>query len=609
MVQRESGDVATPATSIATCARDGATHLWGALGEHGVANPTMTHLPSTVLVAIGVLIVCLVGSFIGAQWLRRRRAANRLAELRQEWGRPKTRHLDTSELEAIRRYHRLQDGERHGATVDEGTWRDLGMEAVYAHLDRTGTFAGRARLYDRLRTPASLASLRRFDEVVTTFQEDTATRERVQVALASVDGAGQASMVEVLFGTLPNSPRIGRIFPVMAVLTLGVMVALIATSGSPAALIPLLVLVAASIVIRFVYARRGFDATHAFGSSNALLDAGRKLAKLQCTPLDPEISATRTAIARLKRFGRATSWFLFETPQTGDPMSDWVSNVISVANALFLLDLIALASGLAFLHAHRQELHAHLALVGDLDAAIAIASFRAGAQQFSRPDLAPRATALEVEDAVHPLLADPVPNSIRIEDRGVLVTGANMSGKSTFVRTVAINALLAQTIYTTLTKRYRAPMLSVRTLMSASDDVQRSRSYYYAELERAKALLEQNEPGTRALIVLDELFRGTNTNERIGAGKAVLKALRDARHFVFASTHDLELVSLLEDAFDPYHFAEDLVTGELVFPYELRKGPSTTRNAIVLMQLTGFPPEVVADATAIVEQLDRGCRE
>src|SRR5208282_1769784 len=94
--------------------------------------------------------------------------------------------------------------------------------------------------------------------------------------------------------------------------------------------------------------------------------------------------------------------------------------------------------------------------------------------------------------------------------------------------------------------------------------------------------------------------------ERIGAGKAVLEALGRAGHFVFASTHDRELVALLGATFDPYHFGEDVMDGALVFPYELRRGPATTRNAIVLMKMVGFPEAVVGEASRVAERLRLG---
>jgi DNA mismatch repair ATPase MutS len=331
-----------------------------------------------------------------------------------------------------------------------------------------------------------------------------------------------------------------------------------------------------------------------------LLGAGRRLAAIDDPGLETELGAIRAVMGRLSGLARSTSWLLVDTTQANELVAVFVTYV----NAFLLLDLTSLTRSLSLVDEHRGDLRALFSLVGNLDAAIAVASFRAGLARFSRPEIDAASRVLELEEATHPLVARAVPNGIRIDDRSVLVTGGNMAGKSTFVRTVAINALLAQTIYTTLATVYRAPVLRVRTLMSASDDVQRNRSYYYAELERAKGLLVPSADGTRTLVVLDELFRGTNTSERIGAGKAVLEALTQAGHIVFAATHDRELVGLLAERFDPYHFGEDIVGGDLVFPYDLRKGPSTTRNAILLMRIVGFPEQVVEDATGVVERLE-----
>ena len=520
--------------------------------------------------SIGPLLVLLafVGWLLFARAGDRARAARRLAALRAEWGKPKA---IARSVNALERYHTFERSPGRPG-VDAGTWRDLGMDAVYARVDRAGSFAGGARLYHRLRTPeAPLDSLRRFDEVATVFGRDARTREEVQSVFSSLEEYGQPAILDVLFGELPPPLRARRLFPLVAVLTV---VALVASVASPAARVLVFLLAAVSISLRIAYGKGSLGPIDALRKTNGLLEVGRRLAGLRCESLEPELAAIRSAMGRLASLGRATSWVLADTLCA----NELVALLITYVNTFLLADLTALAFSLELVHRHRGDLHALFAFAGDLDAAVAVASFRAGLPAFTRPEITPGSAVLELEEAVHPLVQGAVPNGIRVRDRGVLVTGGNMSGKSTLVRTIAINALFAQTIYTTLTTRYRAPVLCVRTLMSASDDVQRSRSYYYAELEGAKGLLEPSEPATRTLVVLDELFRGTNTSERIGAGKAVLDALVRAGHFVFASTHDRELVGLLEGRFDPYHFGEDVVRGELVFPYELRRGASTTRQ-------------------------------
>jgi DNA mismatch repair ATPase MutS len=389
-----------------------------------------------------------------------------------------------------------------------------------------------------------------------------------------------------------------HVFPVVAILTVA---AVASIAVSPVAGVIALGLATLSIGLRVAHGRRMLGWMAALRATSALLDVAATLGALPVEGLGPELASMRTARRRLNTLARASAWLTVDTLRGNEILLA----VAAYVNAFLLVDLTALAYCFRVLDRNRDDLRALFQSVGDLDAALAVASFRAGTSDHVRPEIDPAASTLRIEDAVHPLIDNPVPNSLEVEDRGVLITGPNMSGKSTFVRTVAINAVLAQTIYTTLARRYRAPVLRVRSLMDAEDDAQGGRSYYYAEVEGAKALLQATEPGTRTLVLVDELFRGTNTSERIGAGKAVLAALGEMGHIVLASTHDRELVSLLRDGFDPYHFGEHVHDGKLVFPFKLCRGPSTTRNAIALLRQAGFPQKVIADAIQVTEELER----
>ena len=193
----------------------------------------------------------------------------------------------------------------------------------------------------------------------------------------------------------------------------------------------------------------------------------------------------------------------------------------------------------------------------------------------------------------------------------MVVTGSNMSGKSTFLRTVGVNAVLAQTTHTCLARLYRAPVFHVRSCIGKADDLLAGKSYYIVEVEALLELVRASDDTAPHLFLLDELFRGTNAVERIGAGQAVLVELLQARrgvpkpHVVLAATHDGELVDLVSDTFDAYHFGDSVGPDGLMFDHRLQPGPATTRNAIALLRLHGAPETLVARAVTTSEVLDR----
>jgi DNA mismatch repair ATPase MutS len=118
-------------------------------------------------------------------------------------------------------------------------------------------------------------------------------------------------------------------------------------------------------------------------------------------------------------------------------------------------------------------------------------------------------------------------------------------------------------------------------------------------------MIEESSSPVQSLFLLDELFKGTNTIERIAAGKAVLSYLSRGNHLVFVSTHDLELTDLLETGFDLYHFTELVEHGSIAFDYKLRPGNLTTRNAIRILELNAYPAEIIREARDLSEKMTR----
>jgi DNA mismatch repair ATPase MutS len=291
--------------------------------------------------------------------------------------------------------------------------------------------------------------------------------------------------------------------------------------------------------------------------------------------------------------------------------SDVVAASYEYLNLAFLLDATGVYVAMRDLRRHGRSLMQAAAAAGEVDAAISVASYRAGRTDWAVPDFRAPGSTVDASDLRHPLVHPAVPNSIALQaGRGVLVTGSNMSGKSTFLRTVGVNAILAQTIHTCLARVYRAPVFEVRSCIGRADDILTGRSYYVAEVEALLALVRASRHAAPHLFLLDELFRGTNAVERIAAGHAVLEELLGASsvskaHVVVAATHDHELVELTSDLFDPYHFGDEIGREGLQFDHRLRPGPATTRNAIALLRLHGAPDSLLDVAAATAAELDR----
>ena len=173
-----------------------------------------------------------------------------------------------------------------------------------------------------------------------------------------------------------------------------------------------------------------------------------------------------------------------------------------------------------------------------------------------------------------------------------LLTGSNMSGKSTFLRTVGLNQVLANMGAPVFAEELKTTPLKVVTCIEVSDSLRDGYSYFYAEVRRLKDIIVEAENGTSCLYLIDEIFRGTNNKERQLGSKAVIETLASVQTSMgFISTHDLELTQL-GDKMPPVlnlHFREEITaTGEMVFYYKLQLGPSQTTNALRIMKAEGL---------------------
>ena len=206
----------------------------------------------------------------------------------------------------------------------------------------------------------------------------------------------------------------------------------------------------------------------------------------------------------------------------------------------------------------------------------------------------------EGRDLGHPLIAEDkkVCNDFSLPGLGevIIVTGSNMAGKSSFLRTLGVNLVLAYAGGPVNARALHTASFRVFTCIKVSDSVTDGFSYFYAEVRRLKALLTAlDQPGQPPLFFLiDEIFRGTNNRERLIGSRSYVRALVGRDGVGAISTHDLELVKLSDGnpQITNYHFREEVVDGLMTFDYRLRSGPSPTTNALKIMRLEGLPVEL-----------------
>lgn len=191
----------------------------------------------------------------------------------------------------------------------------------------------------------------------------------------------------------------------------------------------------------------------------------------------------------------------------------------------------------------------------------------------------------------HPLIQieERINNDINLTDNILVITGSNMSGKTTFLRTIGINLVLLNAGSVTISQQFKSPIMNLYTSMRVTDDLKNKISTFYAELLRIKEILDYGKDHPNTLFLIDEIFKGTNSKDRILGAKNVLLNLNKLELIGAITTHDFELCELdIHPRIKNYHFVEDYLEGKISFDYKIKEGRSTSTNARYLMELVGI---------------------
>jgi len=482
--------------------------------------------------------------------------------------------------------------------IEDRTWGDLDMDQVFVAIDRTTSRPGQQHLYHRLRTPyLDRAALDCFEQLVAGLGRRPDLQRTLAMELGRLSDPRAGYLVDLAFGDLPQPLTARWIFPLLTLAGVSSLVACIFWSG---AVFLLIGVVAINVLVQVGLRRRMDLLVPALHAMPALVRVAATLGALDEPVLAAETGPLPAAARALRTLRLATTWMLFEPFQA----NEYVAALYGYVNMFLLLDVNAFAFSIEMVRARQEAIRAAYEAVGRLDVALSTVRWRDELRVWCRPDLSASDKSIVTHDLRHPLLAEPVSNDLELHGSSMLLTGSNMSGKTTFVRTLGVAAVLGQTLNTVCAAAYKAPPFAVRASIGRADSIMDGKSYYMAEVEAIGEMIAAKSTGVRHLFLIDEVFRGTNTVERVAAGHAILQYLDGGDDLVIVATHDIELVELLGDRFESFHFREDIVDGALHFDYRLKAGPSSTRNAIALLQLMRYPDAIIDAALALAGRLE-----
>ena len=510
-------------------------------------------------------------------------------KLADDYGMTPERDYKPERLVRIPGYY---ENHKKDGQIDDITWNDLGMDEIFKRMNYSLSSTGEEYLYYRLRTPEyDKETLQHMHQVAECFDSHEESRIAFQMLMRKLGTTGKYS----LYDYIEYMNRFEGVSGKKEFIMLGLMLVSIGlmflnlTMG-------IIALIAVIIYQIFTYFSIRKEIEPYITTLNYMVRLGEiaeKVIRLDIPVCSSENGRLKEHVRRLKASKRGSFWVFHDAKRStgGNPLDA----VLVYVTMIFHVDLIMFYKMIGAFISRIEDIDGIVSILGYMETAVCVSCYRASLQDgYCEPVFDGK--KLVLSEAYHPLLTDPVKNSIEA-DRSVLLTGSNASGKSTFLKMTALNVILAQTIYTVCGQFYSAPMYRVCSSMSLKDDLDSGESYYIVEIKSIGRIMKQALRSEQPILCfVDEVLRGTNTIERIAASTQILNYLAENGVMCFAATHDLELTELLKNTFDNYHFAEDVSDNDIVFNYQLQPGKATTRNAIRLLQLMGYDDSIITKA-------------
>ena len=474
--------------------------------------------------------------------------------------------------------------------VDDITWYDLDGFSLFESINLTFSSVGSEALYQQLRN-FRFKTDKQLTKLIDFFAADSAAREQSQSTFARLgkqdDNFSKAYLANEAaqsIGSLPFFVFLG-VLPLVGILLL--------LLGFVQGILLTLVSVVFNTIYYSIKKAKLETELNSMRYLVQTIACGSQIAKIN-THLQDEIKQSLSPLKKITRFAFS---FRAKNGSEGDMLFEYI-------NIIFMLPFISYQTVTTTLAKHQQAAIDLWNLLGKLEVAAAILNFRTYMPITCLPTFQ-TSGGVEATGTYHPLLSEAVMNDVTWT-HNTLVTGSNASGKSTYVKSVAINCILAQTIQTAVAETFTMVPGHVITSMAVEDDLFEGDSYFVAEIKSIKRLLDTVATKQRCYCFVDEILKGTNTVERIASSASIIHWLRAYPSLAFVATHDIELTEILKNDCRNIHFSEQVTEDDgISFDYKVKSGPALSRNAIALLKVMGYPETIVQDAYAAANNFDQ----
>lgn len=536
---------------------------------------------------IGISILVIIIYLINHQ-IKRRKLLILKAHLKNNWG--KTKEDEYYNFDIIDQYFQNSvNRESAFHIISDQTKDDLDIHDLFKYLDRTSSKIGQQYLYYKLRIVEHKDKLLKFDQLTQVIESNAKLRLDCQVELSKLDSHSTYDLEKLINDDVIKKPPYQKF---LIPLSIGYVVSFCLGFFNPIFFLVLLPLFMVNMVLHYktkAYISYYLSAVSQLNKS--LLVAEKIASNSEIKNQFPDLRF----IKRIKEIRLKTKFISFEK-QLNNEFALVVWFISELVKIQFNLEAIIFYSFIDDIVKKRKSIDSLYQFLGEIDSAISVASLKHENKLICKPIFLEN-KEISITDIIHPLIDDCVSNDVNLRDKSLLLTGSNMSGKTTFIRAVALSSITSQTINVAFAKEFSIPFFKVYSSIRITDDLGDDTSYYLKEVLTIKTLIEVSKEPYPCLFVLDEIFKGTNTIERISGGKAILSYLNKEKDFVFVSTHDIELAELLKNKnFELHHFSEQIIDNKLFFDHKLKRGKLKTRNAIEILDLYDYPKEIIADA-------------